>query len=296
MEDIVLGLEPAVEQAWARRVGPGSTLGVVGRSLVREVLLATARASSQAGVDDAAAALGVLRAQEGRQVSAVVEDLLAVRTSMWGLLAGHPQAGSHVAELLLVQQRCTESVDTALRSAVAAFVDESQRVLSRRATRDPLTGLLNRAALDEALAHEVVARTAPPCVLLIDLDGFKQVNDSRGHLVGDEVLVATAELLVRVCRAGDVVGRLGGDEFAVVLPACRPDVAETVAGRLLAAAAKDKGLRPDGCEPVGLSIGLGWREAPVSAEELLEAADEAMYRAKRSGGAALAVDPVAVAS
>jgi diguanylate cyclase (GGDEF)-like protein len=290
VEDVVLGLEPEIERAWARRAGPGTTLGVVGSSLVREVVAVTARAGGQAAVEDAAAALGVLRAQEGRQVSALVEDLLAVRTSLWGLLAGHPQAGGRVTELLVLQQRCTESVDTALRSAVAAFVGESQRVLAHRATRDPLTGLLNRAALDEALSHEVAARTAPPCVLLIDLDGFKQVNDTCGHLAGDDVLLATAKLLVRVCRAGDVIGRLGGDEFAVVLPGCRPQIAETVAGRLLAAAAKDKGLRPDGCDPVGLSIGLGWRESPDSAEELLEAADEAMYRAKRSGGAALAVD------
>lgn len=288
MEDVILGLEPAVVRAWAGRVAPDSSLGVVGRSLVRELVLGTARAGNQAEIEDAAAALGVLRAQEGRQVSAVVEDLLALRTSLWGLVAGHPHTSAHFTELVVVQQRCTESVDTALRAAVAAFVGEAQRVLAHRALRDPLTGLLNRAALDEALTHEVAVRTAPPCVLLIDLDDFKQVNDRLGHLAGDDVLVATAKLLTRVCRSGDLVGRLGGDEFAVVLPACPPDVAETVANRLLAAAAKDKALRPDGCAPVGLSIGLGWRAAPESPDELIEAADEAMYRAKRAGGAAVA--------
>jgi len=77
----------------------------------------------------------------------------------------------------MLHQRSTEIVDGALRAAVESFVTESHRVLSRKATRDPLTGLLNRAAFDEALSRELAARAQAPTVLLVDLDGFKQVND-----------------------------------------------------------------------------------------------------------------------
>ena len=240
---------------------------------------------------DSAQALGVLRGTRGarRARSSRTCSRCARRSG-----AGSPPirvSADDGGELVMLLQRSTELVDAALRAAISAFVAESQRVLSVRATRDQLTGLLNRAAFDEALTRELAARSEPPSVLLVDLDGFKQVNDRLGHLAGDAVLVAVGALMMEACRGGDVIGRMGGDEFAVLLPATHPEDAERVAQRMLAAAQRSEDLAPRGAARVGMSIGLCWLPRPATAEEMLHAADEAMYTAKRAGGSALAVSP-----
>ena len=287
LDEIVLELGPRLLDAWSNRFtgGTWSGPGVVPTSLVEAVVTAVAGTGQTSETfTGAAAALGVLRAHQGRQASTLVEDLLALRTTFWSQLATTEALAGALGDLLLLQQRLTEVVDAALRAAIDSFVDETQLELSRAATRDALTGLLNRAALLEGLAHELANRAGPPSVLLLDLDGFKQVNDTCGHLAGDDVLVGVAAVLQEACRAGDLLARLGGDEFAVVLPATTPDVARTVAARILARARRAKPLRPAGVAPVGLSVGLTWQPHPRYAEALLHAADEAMYAAKRSGG------------
>jgi len=160
--------------------------------------------------------------------------------------------------------------------------------LETLATTDVLTGLPNRALfgdrLDQALA---VGRREEQGVslLFIDLDRFKNVNDSLGHHCGDEVLVEVADRLRGSLRAGDTVARLGGDEFALLLfGASSPEHAVTAAERVLAA------LRPSiavgGVEFfVSASIGVAlWPEDCSSRAELLQHADVAMYRAKAAGG------------
>jgi diguanylate cyclase (GGDEF)-like protein len=268
--------------AWsARFVGPWADATIPG--VVVDEFLVSLLTGDTAGLCDAAQALGILRAHEGRQPSTLVEDLIALRTTLWGRLlanGGAPDPGY----LLLLQQRAMETVDAALRASVEAFMMESQRVLARRATRDPLTGLLNRSAFDEALSHELAVRLKPPSVLFVDLDGFKQINDSLGHLAGDVVLFAVAALMTDVCRTGDVVGRLGGDEFALLLPATEPDLAAKVAQRLLSAASGSEQMKPLGGDRVGMSIGLAWMPPPATLDDLIHAADQAMYAAKRAGG------------
>jgi diguanylate cyclase (GGDEF)-like protein len=220
---------------------------------------------------ESAEALGVLRAQQGHAVAGLTEDLLALRE-----VVGGPDA--------------VAVVDRALRLAVSAYVAELTAVLASRATRDPLTGLPNRAAFDEALEHELaaLARTGPPALILVDLDRFKLVNDNDGHLAGDGVLRAAAELLRENLRPSDVACRLGGDELAVVLPRTRPGHALQVARRVLAASRKETGLSTPNAQ-VTLSIGVGWLEAPASAADLVEVTDKALYAVKAAGGNDVAV-------
>ncbi len=226
-------------------------------------ILRDAVASSSAGpLKEAAQALGVLRAQQGHAVAGLTEDLLALRS-----------VGTQ------------DLVDAALQLAISAYVDELTAVLTSRATRDPLTGLPNRAAFDEALAHELagVTRGPGPSLLLVDLDKFKLVNDSDGHLAGDDVLVAVAAVLLEHVRPSDVTCRLGGDEFAIVLPRTGPARALQVAGRVLAASRKAPGLSSTSAR-VTLSIGVGWLPAPTSAVDLVGLADTALYAVKAAGG------------
>ncbi len=158
--------------------------------------------------------------------------------------------------------------------------------LERRATTDALTGCLNRAAVIEVLERTLRAHVDRPggtAVMFYDLDGFKQVNDTFGHAVGDQLLAAVAGRLQASTRDRDVVGRLGGDEFIVVAT----DVDTLDEAEQLAARTKNSlGAEFDvGGIPihVGSSVGVSWASgADVTAEGLLAAADRAMYRAKRS--------------
>lgn len=121
------------------------------------------------------------------------------------------------------------------------------------------------------------------------LDGFKAINDLRGHGAGDEVLRTVAERLMRVCRSGDTIGRLGGDEFVIVVDHVDPDDARVLVGRVRDALSAPLAGAAEGM-PLSASVGvISWTGADdprPSADELISAADEEMHTAKRllSGG------------
>jgi len=243
--------------------------------------LADAVAHAVAGRRDdrlvsAAGAVGVLRAQQGHTVQALIEDVSALRS------------------LLTLQASANENrhrvIDDVLAAATTGYVEELTAILESQATRDPLTGLPNRAGFTEVLSHEISSadRTAPPALLLIDLDGFKGVNDTDGHLAGDAVLRGVAGVLTEVARTSDVACRLGGDEFAIVLPRTAQRQAMTVARRLLATARRAPTLASAHAR-VTLSIGIGWLSDATAVEELVAVADAALYRVKAAGGNAVAV-------
>lgn len=152
---------------------------------------------------------------------------------------------------------------------------------------DPLTGLANRTALTLALGAELGQPDTQATLLLIDLDSFKPVNDTFGHLVGDEVLRVVGERLRASVRHNDLATRLGGDEFALLVVT---EDADQVAGRVLAAF--DEPIQAGGrMIDVGASIGIAYANGPfMRAEDLLEAADTALYRAKRNGRGRVAFD------
>lgn len=148
-----------------------------------------------------------------------------------------------------------------------------QGELEHLANHDPLTGVANRRHLDRHLTAALADadRTkAPLCLIALDIDGFKEFNDRRGHAAGDRLLKSSVSAWNNVHRSGDAITRMGGDEFLVVLPDCPLDVTKQVAARLRDAV-------PEG---QSCSTGISCWNGEDSAEQLVHAADAAMYRTK----------------
>jgi diguanylate cyclase (GGDEF)-like protein len=165
---------------------------------------------------------------------------------------------------------------------------EAEMRIMHLATRDPLTGLPNRAALMDRLQQGIktaIRNRSLLAVLFLDLDRFKWINDTLGHDVGDGLLQQTAGRLTELLRDSDTVARLGGDEFAVLLPALHsPEEAERIAQKIIDAVMQPMTLRGHHVR-VGCSIGLALFPAQGETEEaLLRHADLAMYEAKESSG------------
>jgi len=163
-----------------------------------------------------------------------------------------------------------------------------QAQLERRAFHDALTGLPNRALFTDRVAHALRKRTVgttPPAVLFLDLDGFKAVNDSAGHAMGDALLIQAARRLQASVRAGDTVARLGGDEFTALLEgeagACPPPAME-VAERILSALTEPYRIGSTDAV-VSASIGIAVAMPGMTPYDLLDHADQAMYEAKTAG-------------
>jgi diguanylate cyclase (GGDEF)-like protein/PAS domain S-box-containing protein len=175
---------------------------------------------------------------------------------------------------------------------VTVFSDVTERWrnserIKHLAFHDPLTGLPNRTLLLERLGQLILAagrNQRPAAVLFLDLDGFKQINDTLGHEIGDDLLKAVAQTLLDQVRQGDTVARLGGDEFVIVLDSPENAVeVERIATRIISSVGQDRVLRGNPVR-VGISIGIAlFPQAGASADALLAAADAAMYRAKHAG-------------
>jgi diguanylate cyclase (GGDEF)-like protein len=162
-----------------------------------------------------------------------------------------------------------------LQVLAAVLVATEVRVLRRTCTQDPLTGLHNRRQLERRLAEALAARArrgGRVALVLLDVDGFKQVNDRRGHPAGDRMLTELAGTLAAVTRRSEVLARWGGDEFALLLPEGDEAEAAAAAARLQAAA-----------RGAGMQLSVGW--AAVDGAEmprtLFERADAHLYESKR---------------
>ncbi len=159
--------------------------------------------------------------------------------------------------------------------------------LYRQATRDPLTGLLNRRALMGRLAEELERSERYKrelTVLLFDLDRFKRVNDSLGHLAGDAVLRHFAGVVEKALRRSDLVGRYGGEEFLAVLPETSPERGCEVAERIRSGCHDAPASAPDGTSvQFTTSIGVATLLPGEDAEALLARVDESLYKAKETG-------------
>ena len=181
--------------------------------------------------------------------------------------------------------------DDAVRGFVLTSRDISERSaleaqLRKQAMQDPLTGLGNRALFRDRLEHALARSQRTPellAVLMIDLDGFKQVNDSLGHDAGDRLLVEVAQRLTDCLRAGDTVARMGGDEFAVLLEHADIEGPEVVAQRIVYRLRAPVDIDGKAIVTQG-SVGVAMASTSTTgAEELLRNADLAMYVAKSKG-------------
>jgi len=207
-----------------------------------------------------------------------------------------------VMDFFYPQLNAFDEDDVTLLSALGALVATAvvnadlYEATLELATSDPLTGLLNRRAMERLLDNEVARSqrfSAPLSVLLLDVDNFKAFNDRLGHLLGDEVLKTIANLLKRSVRRVDAVARFGGEEFCVILPQSGEHAAMDVADKLLQMVRR---LQFEGAsdQPLGhmsISIGIAifpehhgvWNDGRNVVHELMRMADAALYEAKRQG-------------
>ncbi|MES2260918.1 MAG: sensor domain-containing diguanylate cyclase [Pseudomonadota bacterium] len=168
----------------------------------------------------------------------------------------------------------------------------SQQELLYRAQHDALTGLTNRATFDQAV-QQALARNGRQAdgrvsLMLLDLDGFKTVNDTHGHLAGDAVLRTVAQRLANAGRKGDLVARLGGDEFSCLLEGAPTEALDSVAQRMLAVIRLPIAIGDIEVQ-VGCSIGIAtFPTTAADATALFEQADRAMYGVKQRGKQAAA--------
>ena len=223
-----------------------------------------------------------------REALAGIEGVINGRLNRFTLPYDSTIDGSDRSYLLTVkplhgQGVLVEHVDNTLQQGL-------ERQLSYRATHDALTGLPNRALLSDRLVQALIRaqRTGRMvAVMFVDLDHFKEVNDTLGHAAGDQVLVSVSRRLVRACRASDSVTRFGGDEFVIVVEDVDSlDNIRRVAQRILDAL--EKPIVVDGSElffGASLGVAVAAPELPATSqvEGLLRDADTAMYRAKEAG-------------
>jgi diguanylate cyclase (GGDEF)-like protein len=176
----------------------------------------------------------------------------------------------------------------AVQAGVAIENARLHRVVERQAVTDALTGLANRRQFYEVLGREYERAQRfgqPVSLILLDIDDFKQINDSRGHLAGDAVLHSVAATLGEVIREIDLAARYGGEEFAVLLPQTGPEGAANLAERLRSEIAARK-IRFGTEEIAGVTASFGVAAGPVNEQtqiDLIASADAALYQAKREG-------------
>ncbi|MFC5571411.1 GGDEF domain-containing protein [Lysobacter yangpyeongensis] len=207
------------------------------------------------------------------------------------LLARQTQHLLELRRLMLEQGQLLSAREAAARTAEQARAELQRRheELMQSASRDPLTGLLNRAAMEEMLAEtrrRDPSERMPYTLLLLDIDHFKLVNDLHGHLAGDNALRAVADAVTASIRKSDIAVRFGGEEILVYLPGTALDGAAEVAYRIRERVARAP-LPFAITVSIGIAAGDPMRDRP---EQTFDRADQALYRAKADGRDRVVVD------
>ena len=214
----------------------------------------------------------------------VVTEFLLLRRVLWRFVAAR-LAGLDSGDVIEIERRINDTIDRLVVECVVAYFDRATAELADQARRDPLTGLLNHQAFSDVLALEVErARRYDHglTIVFLDLDRFKEINDTLGHMEGDRVLHRIATLASSMLRGSDVAGRMGGDEFAVLLLETDKHAGERFRRRLGEGAAELVARQE---LPDDFALSAGCAHFPTDAAEpdaLLRLADARQYDAKRA--------------
>jgi diguanylate cyclase len=291
----VSGINPTLTQALDKRLAANAALDeadvrrlhaqhIVARDVealeqlqtqLRALLAETAKTAAKAGVEagqfgtaleDSKAQLGT--AARGEGVGAVIAGLLNETARM--------QATTHAL---------TEKLEASARE-VTTLSDRLERAQTE-ALIDPLTGLKNRRGLERAIEQNFDGGAFAGAALLIaDIDHFKKINDTYGHLLGDKVIRAVAQVIHANIKGRDIAARIGGEEFAMLLPQTTVEGGKSLAEQIRTAVARGRihrGERDENIGSVTLSVGVAVASDGETLEQLIERADAAMYEAKRNG-------------
>lgn len=217
-----------------------------------------------------------------------VAKALAVGGLLAGAAAGAFALGPAGLLLTMAAEALAFAGGVLISKAQQQQLEEVNKQLHFQANHDPLTGLRNRGSIFEFLGIEAekASRTRQPLAIIMgDLDHFKSINDTYGHLGGDAVLRETARRIGAVLRAQDAVGRYGGEEILIVLPDVPGGQAVLVAERIRQLVAEEPVKCDMGSIPVTISLGVAAADnvGTIIEKNLVAAADEALYRAKREG-------------
>ena len=253
------------------------------------------------GAADGVELLERLRTRDGAPravLTPALDDCATVRRALAVRVHGYvPKSGAWVGRAVDAARDAAETARAArerdalleqarLNNARLRALNDELEIL---ASTDALTGVCNRRHVDRTLEEQMALRDDVPfavSLLLLDIDHFKRINDEHGHEVGDEVLRRVALTLLATLRPADVVGRYGGEEFLIALVGVAPEVAMTVAGRVLGALGAIELEHEARAVRVGASIGVAGIDegAPsVPVHDLVRGADVAMYGAKNGG-------------
>jgi two-component system, cell cycle response regulator len=235
-----------------------------------------------------------LRIDRELEVHPLLDDRALLTRASLPLVASVALGSSRLGTIALGPgERGASSEDRQLLSIFATELGGPLRIVSlvedarHLAMSDPLTGLMNRRASSEALErelHRAHRHNIPLSLLLLDVDHFKRVNDTRGHEAGDLVLQGVSKTIRRIARKSDIVGRWGGEEFVVGLPQATPAGARVAAERIRRAVAESSYALGDGAPlEVTVSIGIAYSVQGELLDAVIARADEAMYLAKSRG-------------
>jgi diguanylate cyclase (GGDEF)-like protein len=182
---------------------------------------------------------------------------------------------------------CITIVDATETCMYQTKLDEALAIIAEQSVRDAMTGVYNRRKLEAAIADEVVRAVRykrPLCMLMLDIDHFKRVNDTLGHLAGDEVIRHVAKTAMTCLRTSDIMGRYGGEEFGILLPEVSSPGALVVGERVRSSVAASPASFEGKSVAVTISVGIAeLRTDGSTPSNLVAEADEALYASKKGG-------------